>query len=205
MVLIDREPRAAGADLLRSAAPTSPRADRTVAVLATALAVWSLAYLVPHLYWALGGTTGLSALKPSASALPEWRAINWAATGVLALPALLAVALARARPGGVKTGLLLISLAGAAIAAAHGLYGIVYRSLMVTGAIDVEGESFDASRHGWVIWDLVVFEPWFLIEGLLLAGVGVAATSPSVRRRWVIACAAGIAVATVTGLLGVRI
>ena len=108
-----------------------------------------------------------------------------------------------ARPGAVKTGLLLISLAGSAIAAAHGLYGIVYRSLTVAGAIDVDGQSFDASRHGWVIWDLLVFEPWFLIEGLLLAGLGGAATSPSFRRRWVVACAAGIALATLTGLLGV--
>jgi hypothetical protein len=206
MTLIRNEPQSASAHLLRAAArPTSPGTDRTLVVFATALALWSVAYMVPHLYWALGGTIGLSAVKPSASALPEWRAINWAASAVLALPALLAVALVRARPGVVKTGLLLITLAGSAIAAAHGLYGIVFRSITVAGAIDVDGESFDASRHGWVIWDLLVFEPWFLIEGLLLAGVGWIATPPSFRRRWISACAAGIALATLTGLLGVRV
>jgi len=206
MTLISHEPQCANARLLRAAAPpTSPGTDRTLVVFATALALWSVAYLVPHLYWALGGTIGLSAVKPSASALPEWRAINWAASGVLALPALVAVAVVRARPGVVKTGLLLITMAGSAIAAAHGLYGIVYRSVTVAGAIDVDGQSFDASRHGWVIWDLLVFEPWFLIEGLLLAGVGSIATPPSSRRRWIIACAAAIALATLTGLLGVRV
>ncbi len=184
---------------------TSPVTDRTLVVMATALFIWSVAYLIPHLYWALGGTIGLSALKPSASALAEWRAINWAASGVLALPAVLAVALVRRGPGAVKTGLLLMSLTGSAIATAHGLYGIAYRALTVAGAIDVDGQRFDASRHGWVIWDLLVFEPWFLIEGLLLAGIVAASTSPCLRRRWIVACAAGIALATLTGLLGVRV
>ncbi len=50
-----------------------------------------------------------------------------------------------------------------------------------------------------------MFEPWFLIEGLLLADMGGTATPPSFRHRWIIACAAGIALATLTGLLGVRV
>jgi hypothetical protein len=157
------------------------------------------------LYWALGGTTGLSAVKPSARALPEWRSINWAASFVLAWPALLAVALVRARSGAIKTGLLLVALAGSAIATAHGLYGIIYRSLTVAETIDVDGRSFDVSRHGWVVWDLLVFEPWFLIEGVLLAGLGAAATSPALRRRWIIACVAGTGLAALTGLLGLKV
>jgi hypothetical protein len=200
------EPQGTAARLpMAEAPPTSQRTDRTLVVFATMLSVWSVGYLVPHLYWALGGTIGLSAVKPSASALPEWRAINGAASGVLALPALVAAALVRARRGAVKTGLLLITLAGSAIAASHGVYGIVYRSLIIAGAIDVDGRSFDASRHGWVIWDLLVFEPWFLIEGLLFAALGGAATSRSSRPRWIVGCAAATALATVTGLIGLRI
>ena len=170
-----------------------------------ALAVWSVAYMVPHVYWALDGTIGLSALKPSAPALPEWRAINWAATVVLAVPALIALALMRARPGAFKASLLIASLAGAAIAAGHGVYGIVYRSLTVAGVVDVDGQSFDASRHGWVVWDLLVFEPWFLIEGLLFAGVGWAASPPAWRRTWIVACVIGVGLATTSGLVGVRV
>ena len=66
-------------------------------------------------------------------------------------------------------------------------------------------EQFDASRHGWVIWDLLVFEPWFLIEGVLFAGVGWAATPPSSRRTWIIACSTAITLSVVTGLVGVRV
>ena len=94
-------------------------------MFATALALWSVAYLIPHLYWALGGTIGLSAVKPSASAAARVASHQLGGNGRTALPALVAVALVRSRPGAVKTGLLLISLAGSAIAAAHGLYGIV--------------------------------------------------------------------------------
>ena len=179
--------------------------DRALSTLAVALVVWSVVYMVPHLYWALGGTIGLSALKPSAPALPEWRAINWAATFVLAMPALIALALMRTGPGAFKAGSLMASLAGAAIAAGHGVYGIVYRSLTVAGVVAVGGQSFDASRHGWVVWDLVVFEPWFLIEGLLFAGVGWAASPPAWRRTWIVACVVGVTLATISGLVGLRV
>jgi hypothetical protein len=60
---------------------------------------------------------------------------------------------------------------GAAIAAGHGLYGIVYRTLNVAGVVDVDGAAFDAARHGWVLWDLFLFEPWFLIEGVLFGAL----------------------------------
>ena len=54
-----REPPVARARLPKPAArPPSPADDRTLVVFATALALWSVAYLMPHLYWALGGTTG---------------------------------------------------------------------------------------------------------------------------------------------------
>lgn len=57
-----------------------------------AVFVWSIAYMLPHLYWALGGRLGLSMLKPSILELPQWEMINWVAsvfltaTGSLVLP-----------------------------------------------------------------------------------------------------------------------
>jgi hypothetical protein len=182
-------------------APSSDHLPR----FAIALAGWSLIYLVPHLYWALGGTAGFSALKPSAVALTDWQAINWAATVVLAIPALIAAGLSRARPGWLRTGLLLSCLLGAAIATAHGLYGIVYRFLTLAGVVDIDGQAFDASRHGWVLWDLLVFEPWFLVEGLLFVGIGWAASRPASRRRWLVSCALAVTLATISGLVGVRV
>jgi len=71
---------------------------------------------------------------------------------------------------------------------------------------EIEGEPFDASTHGWALWDLFVFEPWFLIEGILfIAAGGAALGTHHARLSWLRACLAGIAIATVTGLLGVRL
>ena len=41
--------------------------------------IWSIAYMIPHLYWALGGTIGMPILKPSVSELPQWELANWVA------------------------------------------------------------------------------------------------------------------------------
>jgi hypothetical protein len=106
-------------------------------------------------------------LKPSAAALTQWRTINWAASVVLVLPVVIAAALVRSRADPLKATLMVASLGGAAIAAGHGLYGIIYRVLTVAGVVEVDGRPFDATLHGRVLWDLFVFEPWFLIEGLL--------------------------------------
>lgn len=48
-----------------------------------AVFIWSVAYVIPHLYWALGGTIGMSILKPSLSELPQWELINWIASAIL--------------------------------------------------------------------------------------------------------------------------
>jgi hypothetical protein len=181
---------------------------RALLLAGCGLLAWSLAYAVPHVYWALGGGAGLSAVAPSASALPQWRAINWAASPVLVLAGLIGAGLiwswGRSRRWGLA--LLLAALAGCSIAASHGVYGIVSRVLQVAGVTGVDGQAFDAARHPWVLWDLLVFEPWFLIEGVLFAVAGWCyLVSPVDRRRWVAACAVGVAVGLLSGLLGLRV
>ncbi|HSU97944.1 MAG TPA: hypothetical protein VLI40_11985 [Gemmatimonadaceae bacterium] len=49
--------------------------------------------------------------------------------------------------------------------------------------------------------DLLLNEPWFLIEGLLWAALGVAIIQPSKRRAWVTMAAAGCILLTVVGVL----
>jgi len=172
-----------------------------------ALCAWSLLSVLPHLYWALGGDELLFMVKRSAVEMDDWRAINWAASVVLMGAALIGPALiwSRARPR-LRAATLVMCVAGAAIAASHGAFGIIYRALDVAGLSSVDGTAFDASRHEWVVWDLVVFEPWFLIEGVLFVAAGaVALTTTPARRRWTAGCLAAIGLATLTGLLGLRV
>ena len=62
------------------------------------------------------------------------------------------------------------------------------------------------TRHEWVLWDLCVVEPWFLIEGVLFAAAGAAVLpTTQARRRWTAGCLAAIGLATLTGSLGLHV
>lgn len=75
----------------------------------------------------------------------------------------------------------------------------------MTGVVGLESETFNISEHAYVLWDLLLFEPWFIIEGLLLGVVGWHYhTKPSNKQIWLILCTIGIITGLVTGLLGVR-
>lgn len=158
-----------------------------------ATALWSVGYMVPHLIFATGSDWGLAAVKPGVSGLPYWETINWLASAVLAMAALLGVAFVRL--WGLQTyrwPLLVIGCFGTAIAIAHGVYGIVDRLLTVAGL----KSGVPANRESWILWDLLVFEPWFVIEGLLIGATGWHfLTSSAERRQWVAVCTAGVLVA----------
>lgn len=176
-------------------------------LFAAALCAWSVLYVLPHLYWAVGGDLGFSALKPSATAQESWQAINAVASVILLLPVAIGLALARGQSHRLTRALLLTAcLGGASIAVSHGVYGIVYRILNIAGVVDIDGRGFTTAQHPWVLWDLFVFEPWFLIEGVLLATVGWASMSGSEpRRRWLLGCLVGISLAMTSGVLGLRV
>jgi hypothetical protein len=172
-----------------------------------AAAVWSLAYMLPHLYWAAGGTAMRSAFRPAAAEEPAFRLINGVASAMLTGAALVVFLLARGvRPRPLRWGLLAIAWAGGALSVAHAIYGIVDRTLIVSGARLVESRSFAVDEHGWVLWDLLLFEPWFLIEGLLFGLAGWASLArPRDRRRWVSVCVVGVLGGLGTAILGVRV
>lgn len=197
-------PRERSGDRIDGPSP-SPR-DR-LWLFATALSAWSFLYVLPHLYWAVGGEVGFSALKRSATAHEGWRAINAAASAILLLPVAIGLALPRARSHRLSRALLLAAcLGGASIAVSHGLYGMVYRVLNVAGVVEVDGRGFTTAEHAWVLWDLFLFEPWFVIEGLLLAAAGWTSLSGSrPRRRWLVACLVGISLAMTSGVFGLRV
>jgi hypothetical protein len=168
--------------------------------------VWSLLYGLAHLYWGLGGTAGHQIYKPSADDESIWAIANLFAFVLMAFAGVLGFALLRAStPSLLRLGLLGIIGAGSAIAASHGAFGIAFRAASVLGISDVDGVPFDVHEHAWVLWDMLVIEPWFLVEGLLLGLVGYQAqTSPHRRKLWLWSMVGAFVVALATGVLGLR-
>lgn len=181
----------------------TPSRTRCLVWSGYAVFIWSLGYMLLHLYWALGGTIGFSLLVPNAPELPQWKLANWVASVILTIAALLGIAFVYIRRSSLLSWLLLgIALAGCAVAASHGIYGIVYRTLQLAGVIDVESSPFGVTSL-W--WDLLLFEPWFTIEGILLAIVGWCyLENPRRRRIWLMLCVLGTFIGILTGLLDVR-
>lgn len=164
-----------------------------------AVAFWSLLYLLPHLVWALGVRAGFVALHPSIATLPQWRTINWIASAILGIAALLGLALRRRSPNtAAHRAKLTVAWFGACIATAHGLVGIGMRIATISSWPQ-------PAAPAWLYWDLLVFEPWFLIEGVLLAIAGGVLLPERQRARWAFAYAAGTVVAIMLALMRVKI
>lgn len=171
-----------------------------------AVFVWSIGYMLPHLYWALGGTFGFFTLKPEVAVSPQLKMINWVASGFLTAVGFLGIIMIYLKERKFLSWLLLaVILAGCSVSTSHGMYGVIYRILQITGVAELEAGPFNAKEHAYVLWDLFFYEPWFLIEGILLATLGWCYMNKQRDRRiWLTLCTIGIGVGLITGLLGVR-
>jgi hypothetical protein len=166
-----------------------------------ALFIWSIAYMLPHLYWGLGGVKGLSLFTKSVLEVPHLKLINLVASVFLTAAGFIGLAFIYLKGNKFLSFIMLsITLIGCSISTSHGIYGVFYRIFQILGVVKLSGE-----EHSFVFWDLFLFEPWFLIEGILLALVGwFYLTKPSHRRIWIILCTLGVTVGLITGILGVR-
>ncbi|HET7578218.1 MAG TPA: DUF3995 domain-containing protein [Bacillales bacterium] len=171
-----------------------------------AVLIWSIAYMLPHLYWGLGGVRGLILFTPLVLEFPQLKLINLVASVFLIAAGCLGLAFIYFKHRNLTSGLLLaITLIGCSISTSHGIYGVVYRILQITGVVELDSETFNGQHFSYVLWDLFLFEPWFLIEGILLGVVGwFYLNKPRHRQIWFILCLVGITVGIITGLLGVR-
>ena len=187
--------------------PSAQSRRKLLRLTSTALLIWSLVYAVPHLYWGLGGQRGLSMLKAAAPETDHWEAANLIAFVLITTTGLFGFALERVLTYvPIRLPLLMITAAGSAIAAAHGAFGVLFRALQIVGMSEVDGAHFDVEKHGWVLWDLLVIEPWFLGEGILLGLIGfLAQRSDSSQLWWLKLVAGAFLIAFASAVFGLRV
>ena len=167
-------------------------------------ALVALADIPIHLYWALGGTWGLPGGAATAG-LPGLHTTNAIVSVLLAAGAAWLFGLTRpwARRPPVLVMLTPLWL-GSVVSVSHGLYGMVTKGLYVAGAhsaVSYPEPLTAAQKNHSALLDLGVFEPWFLIQGLLLlfASRWFARTAAG-RRWWTLSLLAGVVLIDAFGI-----
>jgi len=142
--------------------------DRSTGWIGYAAFAWALLFAALTFYWAAGGTAGAHTLsreirEPALRRDGGFVAILWA-TGVLKVGAAL-LALAFVRPWGRSVPRWLLLVAGWGTAALLTLYG----GIGMTGALLSELGVTESTDPGVVRWYLFLWEPVWLVGGLLFA------------------------------------
>ena len=137
---------------------------------AYAAAATAFGYAAVSLYWAAGGKAGLSTVGGVAQTMA--RSGGAAASVVITVTVLLKtagglLALAMVMPWGSRLprrALSIAGLAGSALLILYGAVDVAGEALAETGAIRPSAPDWTALR-----WHLALWDPWFLVWGLLLA------------------------------------
>ncbi|MCE6995123.1 DUF3995 domain-containing protein [Saccharothrix sp. S26] len=162
-------------------AQASPRTTKGGRWLGWAVFVVGALYAVVSAYWAVGGTAGLDTLGGALAEMarardPQLIVIVWSTVVLKLVGAVLGLALVQPWGRRVPRWLLLTASWGATVVLV--LYGgvlVVAQSLIAVGVVP-RASSFDPVAF---YWHLFVWDPWFLLWGVLL---GVA-TLRFARRR----------------------
>ena len=168
-------------------------------------ALAALAGIPIHLYWALGGTWGLPGGAATAG-LPGLHVTNAIVSVLLAVGAALLFGLTRPWARRPPAPVMLTPLwLGSVVCLSHGLYGLATKGLYAAGAHSAVSwpEPLTAAQKNLAaLRDLGVFEPWFLVQGLLLlfAGRWFARTAAG-RRWWTLSLIAGTVLAVAFGVV----
>jgi hypothetical protein len=167
--------------------------------IAQYLALWAFAYACYRFYYALGGEFGLIGRPVSAA---RWRAINGFGAAVILLAAILPIVAVRA--SALRRALPVLGWIGAVGCVVHALTDASLRMLSITGVHPTQLPSevwLSFDRQAADLQDLLLNEPWFLIEGLLWAALGLAFTSVSRRRAWTLSVVSGVLLLSAVGVL----
>ena len=185
-------------DSVAAAEPLVSR-DRSRWAVVAALTLWGLGYVCYRAYYAAGGEFGMIG-RPVSDA--QFRTVNAAGAGIVLFAAVLPgvlVRLAALRPAVPVLGWL-----GAVGCCMHALVDIVLRLLSVAGVYPTQlPEDFWLSfdRTSADLQDLLLNEPWFFVEGVLWAVLGMACVRTARRRAWLVSFACACLVLTGVGVL----
>ena len=161
---------------------------------------WALLYAAYGDY-ALGGTIGMFGVPVSMS---QWRLINAVGAGIILVGAVLAVATLplwnRRRMRSVLLALCWVVAVGCVM---HAAVDITARILSLAGVLRMDFPFFASiDCREADLQDLLLNEPWFLVEGLLWGALGWSRlTSVRSRRLWVASAFVATVALTVIGIL----
>lgn len=171
---------------------------------------FTLAFMLLHLYWAVGGTWGLPLMETRSRSAVQ--AANWVVCAIEVIGAFFILALNHPVSRRVPAWTLLVPLWTAAVVClSHGIYGIATKGLYLSGrhgAVDfpsvsgVSAATAAGRHHLSAVQDLVVFEPCFVVQGALVALAAWQFVRTSARRRtWLMSVIVGTVLIAVFGTL----
>lgn len=185
-------------DSVSGAEPPAYR-DRVRRPVVASLVIWGAGYACYRAYYAAGGELGMIG-RPVSDA--QFRTINAAGAAIVLFAAVLPVVLVRVAV--LRPAAPVLAWLGAVGCCMHALVDMVLRLLSVAGVHPTQLPqefwlSFD--RQSADLQDLLLNEPWFFVEGVLWAVLGMACV-PTVRRRaWLGSVACACLVLTAVGIL----
>ena len=185
-----------GADTV---APQQAAIGPTRRPVVTALVVWGLGYACYRAYYAAGGDIGMIG-QPMSEA--QFRAVNAAGAGIVLLGAVLPALLVRTAT--LRRAAPVVAWIVGVGCCMHAFVDGALRLLSLTGVhltqLPAElWQSFD--RRAADLQDLLLNEPWFLVEGLLWVALGVTSAQSSRRHPWLASAALACLLLTVLGVL----
>jgi hypothetical protein len=174
-------------------------AGRRKRIVAAALVVWALGYAAYRAYYAAGGQLGMIG-RPMSDG--QFRAVNAVGAGIVLLGAVLPLLLVRVtslRPAAPILGWII-----GVGCCMHACVDVALRLVSLAGLHPTQlppqfWQSFD--RRASDLQDLLLNEPWFLVEGLLWLALGLTYIESSRRRIWLVSAAGACLMLTVVGVL----
>jgi hypothetical protein len=162
---------------------------------------WALLYASYRLYYALGGTVGMFGTPVSMS---QWRLINALGAAIKMIAAVLPVAtLPLWQRRQARLVLLALCWVIAVGCVMHALVNGTARILSLAGVLHMDFPFFASiDRREADLQDLLLNEPWFLVEGLLWGVLGwFGLASVRSRRLWVASGLVATVALTAIGVL----